>query len=101
MEWSFFSHHKTLIIMVKCSEGKIVLKICGVGDLTGNIESVFQPFSYCSPQSSNVKLSSTSTVCFTALRANLHSSNSRLNQQPDVHLAHAAAQTFAAEGMCN
>ncbi|XP_052608740.1 centrosomal protein of 295 kDa isoform X7 [Peromyscus californicus insignis] len=49
-------------------------------------------------QSSDVKVSSTSTVCFTALRANLHSSNSRLNQQPDVHLAHAAAQTFAAEG---
>ncbi|XP_042136368.1 centrosomal protein of 295 kDa isoform X3 [Peromyscus maniculatus bairdii] len=49
-------------------------------------------------ESSNVKVSSTSTVCFTALRANLHSSNSRLNQQPDVHLAHAAAQTFAAEG---
>lgn len=46
MEWSFFSHHKTLIIMVKCSEGKIVLKICGVGDLTGNIESVLQPFSF-------------------------------------------------------
>ncbi|XP_036049868.1 centrosomal protein of 295 kDa isoform X3 [Onychomys torridus] len=49
-------------------------------------------------QSSDVKVSSTTTVCFTALRANLHSSNSRLNQHPDVHLAHDAAQTFAAEG---
>ncbi|XP_059123333.1 centrosomal protein of 295 kDa [Peromyscus eremicus] len=49
-------------------------------------------------ESSDVKVSSTSTVCFTALRANLHSSKSRLNQQPDVHLAHAAAQTFATEG---
>ncbi|KAL6040219.1 hypothetical protein STEG23_016036, partial [Scotinomys teguina] len=46
-----------------------------------------------SESSHHPQASSTSPVCFTALRACL-----QLNQQPDVHLAHAAAQSFAAEG---
>ncbi|XP_051012730.1 centrosomal protein of 295 kDa [Acomys russatus] len=50
------------------------------------------------PSEKHVKASSTSTICFTALRTGLQSPNSRLNQQLDVNLAHAAAQTFALEG---
>ncbi|KAL1781775.1 centrosomal protein of 295 kDa isoform X2 [Sigmodon hispidus] len=46
----------------------------------------------------HVKASSTSTACFMALRASLHSFNAKLNQPPDVNLAHAAAQSFTAEG---
>lgn len=35
---------------------------------------------------------STSTICFTALTAGLHSPNSRLNQQLDINLAHATTE---------
>uniref|UniRef100_A0A8I3PCI9 Centrosomal protein 295 n=1 Tax=Canis lupus familiaris TaxID=9615 RepID=A0A8I3PCI9_CANLF len=49
-------------------------------------------------ESHHAVLSSKSTVSFTALRrTSLNSSNISLNQQPDPHLAHAAAQIFATD----
>ncbi|OBS77538.1 hypothetical protein A6R68_20073, partial [Neotoma lepida] len=56
----------------------------------------YEQSSKSSPKKHHIKASSTGRVCFTALKTSLHS-NSRLNQQPNVHLAHAAAQSFAAE----
>lgn len=62
----------------------------------------FHQNSDSSCESHHAVLSSKSTVSFTALRrTSLNSSNISLNQQPDPHLAHAAAQIFATdtEGM--
>ncbi|XP_075822893.1 centrosomal protein of 295 kDa isoform X7 [Microtus pennsylvanicus] len=50
----------------------------------------FHESSESSSKKPDVKESSRSTACFTALRAN--------SEQPDVSLAHAATQSFSAEG---
>nr|XP_025749828.1 centrosomal protein of 295 kDa isoform X1 [Callorhinus ursinus] len=48
-------------------------------------------------ESHHAVVASKSTVSFTALRTSLNSSNISPNQQPDPHLAHAAAQIFTTE----
>ncbi|XP_043435874.1 LOW QUALITY PROTEIN: centrosomal protein of 295 kDa [Prionailurus bengalensis] len=50
-------------------------------------------------ESHRTTVSSKSTASFTALRTSLNPSNTSPNQQPDPHLAHAAAQIFATENI--